>query len=256
LKSSQRSRFLPSEITGQILKGHPENIRRAVQQLGVVLRLNQFSVQTDVAGLDGHGPELTDAGAVRLRLLIHETYGFLPTQELFEQVIVDVAHANRFHPVREYLDGLKWDGRERLGGWLTYYLGAEKSEYVETVGRAFFIALVARILNPGCKQDYMLILEGPQGALKSMACEVIAGNWFSDNLPDVRDSKDISQHLQGKWLIEVGEPQRNMSPPRRPSHYHEYLSRSRHQRRRYLSLGSPRAAPLSVQPQRKRSLFL
>jgi predicted P-loop ATPase len=190
---------------GQILKGHPENIRRAVQQLGVVLRLNQFSVQTDVAGLDGHGPELNDAGAVRLRLLIHETYGFLPTQELFEQVLIDMAHANRFHPVREYLDGLKWDGRQRLGGWLTYYLGAEKSEYVETVGRAFFIALVARILNPGCKQDYMLILEGPQGALKSMACEVIAGNWFSDNLPDVRDSKDLSQHLQGKWLIEIGE---------------------------------------------------
>jgi predicted P-loop ATPase len=189
----------------QILKGHPENIRRAVQQLGVVLRLNQFSVQTDVAGLDGHGPELNDAGAVRLRLLIHETYGFLPTQELFEQVLIDMAHANRFHPVREYLDGLKWDGRQRLGGWLTYYLGAEKSEYVETVGRAFFIAMVARILNPGCKQDYMLILEGPQGALKSMACEAIAGNWFSDNLPDVRDSKDLSQHLQGKWLIEIGE---------------------------------------------------
>jgi hypothetical protein len=146
--------------SGQILKGHPENIRRAVQQLGVCLRLNQFSAQTDIAGLDGHGPELNDAGAVRLRLLIHETYGFLPTQELFEQVLIDMAHANRFHPVRDYLDGLKWDGRGRLGIWLPYYLGSEKSEYVETVGRAFFIALVARILNPGCKQDYMLILEG------------------------------------------------------------------------------------------------
>jgi predicted P-loop ATPase len=79
---------------------------------------------------DGHGPELNDAGAVRLRLLIHETYGFLPTQELFQQVIVDMAHANRFHPVRDYLDGLTWDGRERLGTWVSYYLGAEKSEYV------------------------------------------------------------------------------------------------------------------------------
>jgi hypothetical protein len=132
---------------GQILKGHPENIRHAVQTLGVSLRLNQFSGQTDVAGLDGHGPELTDAGAVRLRLLIHEVYGFLPTQELFEQVLVDMAHANRFHPVREYLESLKWDRTPRLVSWLSYYLGADESEYSRLSVKLFLLRWSRGYLN-------------------------------------------------------------------------------------------------------------
>lgn len=115
------------------------------------------------------------------------------------------AQERAFHPVRDYLDGLVWDKRERLGNWLSYYLGAEQSPYSKGIGRAFFVAMVARIFKPGCKPDYMVILEGPQGAMKSKVCEIIAGKWLSDNLPDVRDGKDVSQHIQGKWLIEIGE---------------------------------------------------
>jgi predicted P-loop ATPase len=125
-------------------------------------------------------------------------------REQVYQAVDQRAQKRSFHPVRDYLDGLKWDRVKRLDNWTAKNLGADPSDYAAGIGRMFLIAMVARIYEPGCKADYMLVLEGEQGAGKSRASRVLAGEWFSDGLPDIHH-KDAKEHLRGKWLIEIAE---------------------------------------------------
>lgn len=115
-----------------------------------------------------------------------------------------------YHLIRQYLSSIKWDGTERVAGktgpgWLSTYLGVNDSPYVRAVGRLFLIGAVARIRQPGCKLDTVLVLEGDQGKKKSTAIETLFGSaFFSDHLSDIT-TKDASSDLRGKWVIEWAE---------------------------------------------------
>jgi predicted P-loop ATPase len=124
--------------------------------------------------------------------------------DVASQAVETVARDEQFHPVRDYLNSVRWDGRPRVATWLTSHLGVERSDYADAVGQRLLISAVARVMQPGCKADAMLIIEGPQGAGKSKAIDCLVGQWFSDELSDI-GTKDASLQLGGAWVFELSE---------------------------------------------------
>jgi predicted P-loop ATPase len=114
------------------------------------------------------------------------------------------AMENKFHPVRDWLDGLAWDGKPRIASWLSDYAGVRETEYTALAGMLFLIGMVARIYRPGCKMDTALILEGLQGEGKSSIARALAGEWFSDTT-FVMGDKDSFLALRGRWAYELAE---------------------------------------------------
>jgi len=116
-----------------------------------------------------------------------------------------VAGENRYHPPRDYLRSLVWDETVRLDSWLSTYFGVTETPYSRAVGSRWLIAGVARIFEPGCRADQVLVLHGAQGIEKSSGLRAIAGDqWFSDHLSTL-GNKDARQEMQGVWIIEISE---------------------------------------------------
>jgi len=131
--------------------------------------------------------------------------GLNPNWGTVAAAIPAVAEQNRYDPLRDYLEGLDWDGTPRCETMLEAYFRAEGPEaYLRAVSLRFMVALVARALRPGCKVDTVLVLEGAQGLRKSTAFRVLGGEWFSDASIHLGD-KDSAAMANRFWLIELAE---------------------------------------------------
>jgi len=152
------------------------------------------------------GKEVTDRDDLQLQHYIACHYRFEPSTENCFKAHVLLAHRNAYHPVRRYLSALEWDGVPRLDGWLIEAFGARgPAEYLNAVSRKVLVAAVMRVFEPGCKFDYVLVLEGFQGKGKSMALGSLAGQaWFTDSLGEILH-KDVVDQMTGKWIIELAE---------------------------------------------------
>jgi len=202
-RSTELSRVKnPSGIVASL-----DNAKRAVQQLGISFRYDTFRMRITVEGYDGHVGETMDDIELKVRDHINERLGFDPEPKHMRDAIRILAMQNSYDPVREYLDGLRWDGVSRLDTWLSDYLGADDDELTRAIGRTTLIAAVRRVRRPGCKFDFVLVLEGSQGTGKSSALKVLAGGeeYFSDEIVIGESYKEQQELLRGKWIVELPE---------------------------------------------------
>lgn len=151
--------------------------------------------------------EFSDKDRVLLAEWLSKRWHFEPRKDLIYDSAVAIAAHNAFHPIKDYLESLEWDGEPRTHSWLAKYMHAHdvRQRYLADVSHKVLCAMIARVYKPGCKFDYMLILRGDQGIRKSSALSILAGEkYFSSTTLHVGD-KDSILKMQGKWIIEFGE---------------------------------------------------
>jgi len=163
------------------------------------LRFNEMTVSPELDGV-----AVSDARLGRIREDIENRYGFSPANDGLCQALITVASERSYHPVRQYLEALVWDGVPRLNTVGPVYLNAEHTDINEACIRAWFISAVARALTPGCKVDTCMVLVGPQGVGKSSFFRLLGGEWFADTAVDL-EGKDAMMQINHAWVYELGE---------------------------------------------------
>lgn len=148
---------------------------------------------------------LNDTDLNYLMLYLEDKYA-LTSEKKIQKAISIVADCDKYHPIRDYLNSLEWDGTERIRYALTRFLGAEDSEYTYQCLRLFMLGAISRVFKPGCKFEVMLCLVGGQGAGKSTFFRLLAvkDEWFSDDLKKI-DDDNVYRKMQGHWIIEMSE---------------------------------------------------
>ncbi len=183
-------------------------LHNAILVLRKVNREQGFSIRkNDMTGQDEwRGGSINDADLGLIRVAIEQAGMHNVGADLTASAVRAVAELNRYHPVKNWLESLRHDGTSRMDTWLSCYLGVMDNAYSRAVGRAFLVAMVARVMRPGCKHDHVLVLGGEQGTGKSTACSILGGQWFGDNMPSIRDgAKEAGLYVRGHWLIEMAE---------------------------------------------------
>jgi predicted P-loop ATPase len=175
-----------------------------------VLGYDEFNARVVIRKRPPWGDEMTDSPWTdhheSLARVWFQTENINPSAGDIGRAVQAAGRNNPFHPVRDLLDSLVWNGVPRSETWLVRIFHAPDTPYIRAIARRYLISAVARILVPGCKADHMLTLEGPQGRSKSEALRALAmrDEFFTDRLSHVQ-SKDAALEMTGVWIVELAE---------------------------------------------------
>lgn len=169
------------------------------------IHYDEFQMRIFFESPDGKR-EWNDNDDLKLMQTLQATHGMHYISDMTANKAVRFyAHKNKINSVVKYFDSLSWDGVSRIERYFVDYMSAEDNEYVRRAGNNFFISMVARAYQPGCKVDNMVILEGPQGQKKSTANSILVGDQVFSEVSESIESKDFLLSLQGKLLVEIAE---------------------------------------------------
>lgn len=168
------------------------------------LRLNELSMRQETIGQDGKIRLWTDADDAASRAYIEREYGIHSVQK-HGDALSCVFENRRYHPIKQIIEAIKWDGTDRIYNILSKWLDAEDSEYTREVSRLIFAGGIHRLYNPGCKFEDMAVLIGKQGAGKSSFVRFLAiEDRFFKELKTI-EGKEGLEGIEGAWIVEVSE---------------------------------------------------
>ena len=184
------------------VKKKRESAKRAVNLTG--------SLWSNIDPINGNPFADPHEGAIRMLIEAPTTqggYGIKVSDRDLRTAIEAAAHQWRFHPVKQKIEAVQWDGVRRMDRLFVEYLGAADTPYHRDTAVKTLVAAVARIYEPGHKFDYVPILEGVQGKRKSTFIETLAFGWFAELEGDLHDRKGMVEKMQGAWILEIPELQ-------------------------------------------------
>lgn len=203
LQTDKRGNYLPTTDNIVLILEHDPRLKDSIGGIDIFAQKPIKRGHLPWWRYDPHKPSWSDTDDASLRYLLEKDYSIVAKGKT-DDAVVYIHEKNSFHPIRDYLNSLSWDGVERLDTVFIDYLGSSDTPYTRAVTRKAFAAAVARVFQPGCKYDYMPVLVGKQGIGKSHILAVMGGVWFSDSITTI-SGKEGYEALHGSWIIEMAE---------------------------------------------------